>query len=248
VAVADEAWLAVWWPWLLVWGLTAALLGWAVLIAAGSRKRSNVSHHGIAVYLNPSAVMGLYQSGHANALSRQVEKRVSRSRMFGGSAELAPLRAAAERGVTSEVFEKYVVKDEPISVISIVVDVLEKAHQIVEVDLVDQEVVASDALDHAFRGRPPGEVRLRRINKFLLILGDFRVFDATEDTVTFRASFGDPDDPDDAPQLEIVCAAVGLRPNDADDLPSGRFQCLGRVETWDPRARLLKVRPIAVFL
>lgn len=246
MAVFDEAWLAVWWPWLLVWVATAALVVAAVVMAAERRKGPTVSHHGTPIYLDEPAVMDIRETRHGPALSRQVEKRVSKSGRVSGSADLARLRTEIEGGVTREFLEKYVVTDKAISVISIVVNVLEEADEIVEVDLIDQEVVASKALDNAFNGRPPADVALRRIRKPLLILGEFRVFDATEDSVTFHASFGDPDDPDDAPQVEIVCGANGLR-TEGSDLPSGTFRCLGYAETWDAGARTLKVRPIAVF-
>ncbi|GAA1208542.1 hypothetical protein [Pseudonocardia alaniniphila] len=249
MAVIDESWLAVWWPWLLVWGATAALLASSVAIVLRYRTYyRSPPRQDICIYLDARLVMDLYHrygGKYAAALSRQVEKRVSTSRRFAGSANLDPLMVDAERGVTSEVFERYVVNDSPISIISIVLGVLDNAHDIVDVDLISQEVEASDALDKAFNRQPPTEhVRLQRIHTFLLIQGEFRVVDRTPEAVTLNAPFGEPDDPAQGPQVRIVCAAAGLRTN---ELFSGTFRCLGRVGTWDAATKTLEVRPTAVF-
>jgi hypothetical protein len=249
VAVVDESWLAAWWAWLLVWGATAALLAASVAIVFRYRTYyRSPPRQDICVYLDAGSVMDLYHrygGVYAAALSRQVEKRVSRSRRFAGSANLDPLSVDAERGVTSEVFERYVVNDSPISIISIVLGVLDKAHDIVDVNLISQEVEASDALDKAFNRRPLTEhVRLGRINAFLLIQGEFRVVDRTAKAITLVAPFGEPADPGQGPQVRLVCAAAGLR---TDELFSGTFRCLGRGASWDAATQTLEVRPIAVF-
>ncbi len=252
MAVVDRAWLAVWWPWLLVWGTTIVLLALAVGIVLTYRRdfRSGPRHN-ITIYLDESSVMDLYRQyggKYKAALRHEVQERISSGSELEASAELAPLRARASRGVNSEVFRTYIEKAEPITVVSIIVDVLERAADIVDVDLTRQEVEASDALDRALAGRPPaGGVRLRDVDAFVSVLGRFRVTARTAEATTFEAPFGDPTDPTDpatAAKVRIVCTKGGLR---STVLPAGRARCLGLAGDWDAETRTLTVHPIAVF-
>ncbi|OLT09218.1 hypothetical protein BJF78_31190 [Pseudonocardia sp. CNS-139] len=239
----------MWWPWLLVWGATVALLAVAVAVVLTHRRdRRSGPRHSITIYLDESAVMDLYRQyggKYKAALRHEVQERISSGGELEASAELAPLRARASRGVNSEVFRTYIEMAEPITVVSIIVDVLERAADIVDVDLTRQEVGASDALDRAFAGRPPaGGVRLREVDAFVSVLGRFRVAGRTADATTFEAPFGDPDDPGAAPKVRLVCAQKGLR---TTVLPAGRARCLGLAGDWDAGTRTLTVHPIAVF-
>lgn len=249
MAVVDRAWLAVWWPWLLVWCATVVLLAAAVAIVLTSRRGSRSRpRHSITIYLDETSVMDLYRQyggKYKAALRHEVQERISSGRDLEASAELAPLRARASRGVNSEVFRTYIEKAEPITVVSIIIDVLERAADIVDVDLTRQEVGASDALDRAFAGHPPaGGVRLRDVDAFVSVLGRFRAAGRTADATTFEAPFGDPADPATAAKVRIVCADAGLR---TTVLPAGRARCLGLAGDWDAGTRTLTVHPIAVF-
>ena len=249
MAVADRAWLAVWWPWLLVWGATITLLAVAVAIVLTHRRdHRSGPRHSITIYLDESSVMDLYRQyggKYKAALRHEVQERISSGAELEASAELAPLRARASRGVNSEVFRTYIEKAEPITVVSIIVDVLERAADIVDVDLTRQEVEASDALDRAFAGRPPvGGVRLRDVDAFVSVLGRFRAVRRTEESTTFEAPFGDPTDPASEAKVRIVCSDDGLR---STVLPAGRARCLGLAGDWDAATRTLTVHPIAVF-
>jgi hypothetical protein len=243
VAVLDEAWLAVWWPWLLVWVATAGLVVAAgVIVAVHWRGRTPGPRYGVSIYLDEESVMALYrQRGgrYKAALRHEVQERISRTREFDAAAELAPLTAKGKRGVNSEVFRSYIEKAEPITVISIIVDVLARAGDIVDVDLARQEVEPGAALPDAGPGRT---ILLQDVTNVVSISGWFRSVDGrNRNSTTFEVPFGGRDAPPGSPKVRIVCGKGGL------GLSSGWARCLGNVDGWDPATRTLSVRPIALF-
>lgn len=255
MAVFDAGWRAVWWPWLLAWAATAVLLVATVVIVIVHRRRdvaATARRHQISFYLDENSVMDLYRQyggKYKAALRQEVQERISSSREIELTADLAPLQAGGKRGVNSEVFRTYIEKAEPITVVTIIVDVLEHAGDIVHVNLPKREVTAGEALDkalHADLERPTAGVRLRDLEAFVSIQGRFRATHRTDTATTFDAPYGDPDDPTDGPQVRLICAASGLR---GAEVPAGPFRarCLGRVEDWNPDSGRLIVHPIAIF-
>lgn len=254
-AVFDPSWWDAWWPWLLVWGITAVSLTAAVAIAVTHWRRhpapTTTHPPGISFYLNDESVMDLYrQHGgkYKAALRHEVQERSSSTSEGEVSAELVPVRASAKRGVNNEIFRSYVENAEPITVIGIIIDVLEQAGDIVHVDLRKQVVTANHALAKALDtedGKQPTVVRLRGLETFVSIRGQFHATNRTPAVTTFEAPYGEPTDPADGPQVHLTCPTSGLRPS----VPTGTFsaRCLGRVETWDPETRRLIVHPIAIF-
>jgi hypothetical protein len=238
VAVLDEAWLAVWWPWLLVWVATVGLVVAAgAIVAVHWRGRTPSPRYGVSIYLDEESVMGLYrQRGDKSALHQEVEERISRTREV--EADLAPLAARAKHGVNSEIFRTYVEKAEPITVISIIIDVLARAGDIVDVDLAKREVEPSRALPDIGPGRT---VLLQDVTNVVSISGWFRSVERNRHSTTFEVPFGGRDAPPGAPKVRIVCRKGGL------NLSSGWARCLGNVDGWDPETRTLSVRPIALF-
>jgi len=255
VAVADPSWWGAWWPWLLVWGITAVSLVVAVVIAVvhwrSSRAPAAKRLHGITFYLDDESVMNLYRQyggKYKTALRQEVQERISSSREVEGSATLAPVQARGKRGVNSEVFRSYIENAEPITVIGIIIDVLDQAGDIVHVDLRKQEITSSRALTKALDiddDERPTTVSLRGLETFVSIRGLFRETARTAVT-TFEAPYGDPTDPADGPQVHLTCTTSGLR---GTAVPTGSFpaRCLGRVEDWDAHTRRLIVHPIAIF-
>ena len=255
VAVSDPSWWGVWWPWLLVWGITVVSLVAAVAIAVTHWRRHRVltatRRPGISFYLDDESVMDLYrQHGgkYKAALRQEVQERSSSTSEGEVSAELAPVRARARRGVNNEIFRSYIENAEPITVIGIIIDVLEQAGDIVHVDLHKQAVTSNRALAKALDtddDKQPTAVRLRGLETFVSIRGLFRATDHTPAVTTFEAPYGEPPDPVDGPRVHLICTASGLRYS----VPTSTFsaRCLGRVEDWDPRTRKLIVHPIAIF-
>ncbi|MGH3933279.1 MAG: hypothetical protein ACRDTF_25260 [Pseudonocardiaceae bacterium] len=251
-AVFDAAWWGVWWPWLLVWGITTGSLVATVVIVVGHwrihRADADAHHPGICFYLHNESVMDLYHQKHGAALRQEVQQRITTSRSFEGSAALSLLKASGGQGVNHEVFRSYIEEEQPITVIGTIIDVLHQAGDIVDIDLLKKEVTGNRALDKALGAdgdKRPTAVRLRGLKTFVSIFGEFRATDhGTSEVTTFEAPYGDPGD---GPQVYLTCVASGLR---GAAVPAGTFQarCLGCVEGWDPGTRRLNVRPIAIFL
>lgn len=239
MAVVDEAWLAVWWPWLLVWVATAGLLAAAgVIVAAHWRRATRGPRLDTSVYLARNQVMALYlQHGpkYRAALEHEVQERISSVRHVGTSTQLSVVEANAKREVTEEVFRKYIEQAQPITVISMVIDALRRADAIVEVDLDRQEIEPSASLPEE---RP---IRLGKVRGIVSISGWFEVIDQDDRSTTLEAAFGGTDDPAGRPRVRVVCAEGDV------SFDPGWARCLGRVGKWDARTRTLPVRPIAVF-
>jgi hypothetical protein len=263
MAVVDASWWGVWWPWVLVWGITAVSLVAAVAIAIAHWRRDRAPaatrSPGSCFYLDDEEVMDLYlQYGgkYKGALRQEVQERITNNHEFEGTTTLALLNARGKQGVNREVFHSYIKKDEPITVIGIVIDVLDRAGDIVDVDLLKQEVTANRALDKALGtndDKRPSTVRLRALRKpptVVSISGDFRAPDGSTSEVTkFEAPYGDPAEPPTGLQVHLTCMTSGLRTKEKK-VPAGSFPacCLGRVQNWDPGTGRLTVRPIAIFL
>jgi hypothetical protein len=252
MAVFDPLWRGLWWPWLLIWAITLVSLFIAGAIAVTywlRYLRPHIArHHGISLYLDDDAVMDLYlQYGgkYMEPLSQEVQEHISNSRELELNADLARLQARAKTGVNSDIFSSYIKKAEPITVIGIIIDVLEQADDIVHVDLRKQEVTFNRALDKALDDERPTAVRLRGLDTFVSIRGEFSATEPTAADPTFEAPYGDPPSSPET-YLTCTCATSGMR---GTAVPTGSFpaRCLGRVENWDPQTSRLKVNPIAIF-
>lgn len=245
MAVVDEAWLGVWWPWLLVWVATVGLLVAAGAIVAVHRRDGTPGPpRGGISYLDETAVMNLFRQYGGRPMPQEVEERVSRIRELAASTQLSPVEANAKRGVTEEVSRTYVDQAEAITVISIIIDFLERAHGITDVDLTEQEVVPSAALGKALRNKRPGAgIRIGDLGGFVSISGPFRVVESDDDSITFEAPLAGTDGAAEASTVRITCANDGL----LTKKPSGCAWCLGHVDGWDAEKRTLSVDPIAVF-
>ncbi|WP_327302876.1 hypothetical protein OG730_04175 [Streptomyces sp. NBC_01298] len=266
MAVLSEEWWAVWWPWMLLWLLTAGCALTLVALAVywftrGGRSAGQNLTYSICFYLHDKSVMDHYQMrGYAAALRREVEQRTSdskdgvvRTRVFGVGAD-------AGRRENREIVSRYLEVAEPISVIGLVMDVLEEKDVIVHVDLVNQTVLRNKALTKALAAAPgarapeartarPGpahpDVRLRDIEDFVLIRGRFRKIGDTPEGTVFLAPYGDPEDPARGPRVRVTCAAEGLR----TEVPKGTFsaRCLGKVQDWNAEEGVLEVQAMAIF-
>ncbi|MEU1890284.1 hypothetical protein [Streptomyces pristinaespiralis] len=258
MGVFSEMWWSVWWPWMLLWLLTAAgagvLLVLAVARLAGGRRGGarNLTYS-ICFYLHDRSVMDHYQMrGYAAALRREVEQRTSDSKDGTIRATVFGLSAGGGRRDNSEIVSKYMEVAEPISVIGIIMDVLEENDVIVHVDLAGGTVRRNAALTRALANRPGGEgrssqqdVRLRDIEDFVLIRGRFRKISRSDESTVLLAPYGDPDDPSQGPRVRVTCATEGLR----NEVPSGTFsaRCLGKVQDWNAEEAVLEVQAMAIF-
>lgn len=240
---------------MLVWTSTVASTVAAITTTVTHwrrHRRTNVEQrYSTAFYLDDNRVMDLYrQHGgkYKAALRHEIEEKIGNSRDAGVSVGLAPVQASGRRTVNSEILHRYIEQAKPITVIGIIIDVLDKADDIVNVNLLKREVIANRALDKVLDNADDGHsdpVRLRDVDAFVSVRGRFRLIEQTNLTATFQAPYGSPNDPADGPQVHITCIASGLR----RPPPQGSFpaRCLGQVLDWDPQTHRLVLDPIAIF-
>ncbi|MFF8957605.1 hypothetical protein [Streptomyces sp. NPDC014894] len=257
MAVWTEEWWSVWWPWMLVWLLTAAgaltLLTAPVLLLLARRRRGRDRNltYSICFYLHDRSVMDHYQMrNYTAALRKEVEQRTSDSADGTIRATVFGVSAGGGKRDNKEIVSKYLEVAEPISVIGVIMDVLEAKDVIVHVDLVNQTVRRNAALAGALslRGGPgpaPQDVRLRDIEDFVLIRGRFRKISESPDSTVLIAPYGDPDDPARGPRVRLVCVTEGLR----NEVPDGAFsaRCLGKVQDWNAPEQILEIQAMAIF-
>jgi hypothetical protein len=200
---------------------------------------------GLTIYLHEKSVMDLYQVGrYGDAMTKEVVDRVGVTK--DGKIALKGLDLGVEGARTSgrEVVKTYIEQYEPIAVVGVLLDALESASGVVHVDLRDLTVLRNTALEQHLEATDA--VRLRRIDSYVSVKGVFRVASDGDGTTVFLAPFGDPDDPEQGPQVRVECYNAGLRD---DVVPEGGFQarCLGKVQSWKADAQQLVIRPIAMF-
>ncbi|WP_245703308.1 hypothetical protein [Streptomyces lushanensis] len=262
--MTSEAWWSIWWPWMLVWLLTAAglvalLVLTLTLLLGGRRSGGQKIIPGICFYLHDRSVMDHYQMrGYTAALRKEVEQRTSDSKDGSVHAKVFGLTAGGGKRDNSEIVSKYLEVAEPISVIGIIMDVLEEKGVIVHVDLVNRAVGRNGALDSALAALPGGgsgadsgpvasrrTVRLRDIEDFVLIRGRFRKISESPETTVFLAPYGDPENPAEGPHVRVTCATEGLR----TEVGRGTFsaRCLGKVQDWNAEDAVLEVQAMAIF-
>lgn len=256
MTVTDASWWGVWWLWMLVWGGTVVsmVVAATITVTHWRRHRTSATRRLLlgAFYLDDDAVMDLFQlhgGKYKAALQSKVKQKITTTRKAEVSAKLSSMSAGGHHGVNNEVIRTWVEEATPISVIGSIIDVLEEADDIVEVNLRKHEVTAHPALasslatvdDEQFHG-----VRLSGVGAFVSVRGRFHKTEQTPSSTTFQASYGDLTDPTLGPHVHITCDASGLR---GPAVPTGSFpaRCLGRVLDWDPQARRLVLHPIAIF-
>jgi hypothetical protein len=240
---------------MILWLVTAITASIAAVVIAGAylaavrrSRRSTVPVanliKGICVYLRDEYVMDLYQQGDFKALEQEVEETSRRNQEGNVAAEVRGVGARSARKAEEEKVTRYIRKEQPITVIRVIVDDLVRADNIVAVDLIDMRFEPGPALDQALRGSRRRVAHLRDLDTFVLVRGRFRETAKTADTVTFSAPYGDAAPQPTTPQVDATCVTARLRHR----VPEGPFlaRCLGRIQ-WDPETRDLTIDPIAIF-
>lgn len=238
---------------MLFWGSTIVLMMATVMITVSHRRThcatTKPPAHGIAFYLNDTAVMDLYHSEHSAAVSQEVEKTINRNREGKLSAELTPVRAGGSRSVNETEVRRFSETAEPIKVIGVIIDVLNKADEIVYVDLRRGEVTANHALVKILdneHDRRPKVIPLHKLTPgFVSVSGLFCKTEETDSTLLLQAHHGDPAGTTHGLQVRVDYATGRLR----SPVPADPFEasCLGHVKV-DPQKRCTVLDPIAIFL
>src|SRR5262249_21256147 len=137
VAVDDPMWWRVWWPWLVLWSATlVALLAavWVLVAQWREDSRRTLRRPDLSFYPTERSIMGLYQQyRYQAALKRAVREEITRSKNATVEAAFAPLRGRTGWQVDSRTFREYIEIDQPITVIGIIMNVLERTDDIVYV-------------------------------------------------------------------------------------------------------------------
>lgn len=253
MAVTDASWWSVWWPWMLLWGSTIALMTATVMITASHRRTHRAitkpPAHGIVFYLDDNAVMNLYHSGYSAAVSREIEKTINRNQEGEVSAKLTPVQVGGRRGMNETEVSRFTEEAKPITVIGLIIDVLNKTDQIVYVDLRRREVTSNHALVKILdseHDRRPKVIPLHKLAPgFVSVCGLFRKIEQTDSTLVLQALHDDPTATTQGLQVRVSYAMGELR----SPVPTDLFEasCLGRVK-WDPQNRCPVLDPIAIFL
>ncbi|MEV8630408.1 hypothetical protein AB0395_02010 [Streptosporangium sp. NPDC051023] len=258
MGVVDSFWWSVWWPWMLVW--TTTFVGFCAsawyLVAAYRRERRRHSFGGngvvgVCIYLHEQSVMDLYQiSSFGAALRQDVERKItstgnwSLTAMFGGS------KAGGGRGVSDESYRSYIEEASPITVISGIMDVLEKHGRVVYADLrsghITPNAAAAKALARVEDGAASCAVRLSDLDDFLWVKGRFQKIDETQEGTVFLASYRAAEQGEKGPHVRITCATDELRGKASFDRPF-HARCLGKVDGWNPETLSLDIQPVAIF-
>lgn len=249
----DGLWWDIWWPWMLLWLVTATSLVAAVALLIAARLRRRRPSERLMIdwtcrYLDNTAIMDNFQlNRYSVSLRKEVELRTTRSRALGFTLQLIPfLGPDAGIETSRDVVVKYIEKAEPISAIGVIVDGLERSDAIVHADLRQGTVRRNAALTKALAGRPRSESALlsRTEGMFVLLTGNFRkdTGDRADDRTVFVADYTS------APgaRVRMPCISTGLR---GDREPPGSFPglCLGKVQSWEEAEGVLEVRPLAIF-
>jgi hypothetical protein len=252
MGVTDAAWLAVWWPWLVVWVVAVLSLLAAPLITVRHWRRARrfTERHfrgrGSAWYLDQQYVKDFYEVDQNDVASSQDgDDTDSIIRTISGRAGFPWLN------VGGKVSRKYKRKSNMSAVLGTLMDELDARDEIVYVDLHKQEVDANQALGRlvsAPDGKLPDSIRLVDIESWGSFYGRFRVVEMTESVVVLQAPYGSPANFADAPNVRIRCDRKWLRDATVPEDPF-RAHCLGRVQRWESgsRAGHLVVHPVAVF-
>lgn len=228
-----------------VWLVTAASVTvLAVVLARHARERrrpTDRTPYSICFFLDGQSVMDLYQSNYGAALEQAVEHRTNVNTSVGLLGRLLPWTVKANRDVTQENFTSYVQKNEPITVIGMLMDAFERADAIVHADLRGGTIRPNRALADTLGG--DGRVALSDIEEFVSVRGRFLMDPDTSEGIVLRASYNEGQAP---PYLRVVGAREGLR---RETIPDGTFRarCLGKMTGWHPDSGEVTLEAIAIF-
>ncbi|UUU34308.1 hypothetical protein JIX56_33185 [Streptomyces sp. CA-210063] len=257
MGVIDSQWWGLWWPWLVVWALTAAccaVLARYALLRLGwpRRRRRRVlrTNLGMCFYLHNERVMNIYQAGgFSEALEQEVADQIKVNGGFGlWSRVLGLLGFTVHRDVAKERVTKYLRESTPIMVIRLLMDTMRKEDVVVDADLVTGRLVPNGTLAETLRDRnDTGTVPLSAVmTEFVSVTGLFTAHRTENGDVVLRARYeGSP-----SAHVKITCdESEGRGEFRNTDYHTGEFQarCLGKVRTWNRETGELALDPIAIF-
>jgi hypothetical protein len=260
MGVIDASWWGVWWPWMLLWtGTVAAMVVAATIMITHwrrHRKATAARGHGSAFYLNNDRIMDLYHQLNRNhgVTSRQdVEVTISKDQEAKIMARIAQSEAGGSHGMRREEHRRYTQEPpQPITVIGAVIDVLDAAGDIVNIELGEPAATPRRAIGKISPGKNVDRrsaVRLSDVPypSLVSVYGTFRLASPNDSAPSFLAPYGSSTGHAGNTYVQVECPVQGLR--DPNAVPPGRFRarCLGHVQDWKPQQGRLVLDPIAIF-
>ncbi|MFI6083430.1 hypothetical protein ACIBBB_21025 [Streptomyces sp. NPDC051217] len=255
MGVVDGQWWSLWWPWVLVWLLTAAcvlVLARHVLLRFGwlrRRRPTDRTFPGMCFYLHHQRVMDIYQTGgFSAALEQEVADRTNVNSGVGLLGKFGFGEGKAHREVTKERFTTYVQENTPITVIGMLMDTMRKEDVVVHADLTTDHLVPNRTFADTMRESGADEASLSAVmSEFVSVTGRFTARSSSGGEVVLRARYGNAEPPS---HVKIICESTGVREGfQHEEYFSGEFQarCLGKVKTWNREAGELTLDAVAIF-
>ncbi|GGZ11123.1 hypothetical protein [Streptomyces poonensis] len=259
MGVIDSQWWGLWWPWLVVWALTAGCLAVVLRyvvarlgrLRRGRGGRARTMGYGMCFFLHRERVMNLYQfGGFSAALEQEVaeETNVTTKNTLSPKSFLGGVEAGRE--ASRQRVTEYVQTSTPITVIRLLMDTMRKEDVIVDVDLASGLLIPNRALGENLRDRGDAHrapvSAAAAVSAFVLVNGRFSAQKLDNDDIVLCARYGRGEPP---AQVRIPCEADGLLEGQNPDYLNGEFQarCLARVHTWNRETGELTLNPVAVF-
>lgn len=244
-------WWSVWWPWMVVWGVTAlalVVLAVTAVLAWRARHQYGLEGHplGVPVYIDGPTVLNIMSVLGLKPIPTDVTAKAVLTR--DGKIEVPGLAAGAGAGRVDEETRVFRETYEPIDLVGPLVKTLSDRNQLLYVDVVGGTLQQNVAVERHLRstGQDPNAVPLLGINAYVSVVGRFRLDSDGDGIKVLLALFGEDDDANEVPRVRLECADEWLLD---DAIPDGTFyaSCLGRVQSWKPEDRQLVIRPIAMF-
>jgi hypothetical protein len=245
---------------MLLWTGTVAAMVAAVGIVITHwrrhRKATAARGHGSAFYLNSDRIMDLYRQlgrNHGVTGQQDVEVTISKDQEAKIMARIVQSEAGGSHGMRREEHRRYTEEPlQPITVIGAVIDVLDAAGDIVNVELDEPVGTARRAIGKISPGKNVvrrNTVRLSDVPNLSLVsvYGKFRLASSNDSAPTFLAPYGGSTGHAENAYVQVNCPVQGLR--DPNAVPTGRFRarCIGHVQDWNPQQGRLVLDPIAIF-
>jgi hypothetical protein len=232
-----------WSDWTTVWLVVAvvgAAVGAAALVLYRRERGRAVPSLGRATchYLDRDLVMNLYRQG-SPGLRREIEQTVQRERRLDVGAGAGGLRVGAGRDRMEQLVVKFVDEAEPITVIQLIIESLNRNGRLIHVDVANRTAELNEVAGQGDR-RAVRLSELPGLEHYCMFTGRFRR-ELGGDEIRLTADFG-------AASLSVRCRdSEEIIPVPADE--PFNASCLGRVQRWSERSGSLVVDPVlAVFL
>ncbi|MEV0635989.1 hypothetical protein AB0I77_13630 [Streptomyces sp. NPDC050619] len=257
MGVIDSQWWSLWWPWMVVWLLTAAccavLVRYALIRAWLPRRRRRGGGRmvsGMCIYLHETWVRSIADIfGIPNADKMTIAQRTNDSSGFGVLGRFGFGSGKAQHDKTRERVIEYLEQNTPMKALRLILEKMRAQDMVVDADLTTGRLVLNAALAETMRDAEDRQTApLTAVRSdFVSVTGLFTARSAGNGDVVLRARYGQGEP---AAQVKITCKEDWVRAEfQVEDYDEGEFPatCLGRVRTWNGATGELTLDPVSVF-